>query len=341
MNTGQCRCGAKIYLGNSTCITCLAKLGRCDGCGEVASFQAEEDVLAQCCDQCKLQVRACANQVHGICHSYLDPSCNSDFCQWCSFAEMVPSLDSKDHIVKWGLLEEAKRQLLSQLYTLNLPPYATSFDGETKPLRFRFLKDTIDENGVAQRIFTGHQDGIITVNLEEADSVYREKVRVELNEPHRTLIGHLRHEYGHYLDWCLSAERRPDYCELFGDPTSLDYATAQEQYYNRTSNLDWMNCFVSEYASMHPWEDFAETTNLYLDLLAVLDTAQQNRSWRPVQKIELDGDMDSIVRASLELAIAVSELNADLGLLPLLPENIAPPVIDKLTFIHSLRTSKA
>jgi hypothetical protein len=272
-----------------------------------------------------------------VCNSHLAFDAAGLLCQWCEFTEMIPSLDDAQNVQKWGLLEQAKRQLLNQTYALELPPYGTRFPGESKPLRFRFLTDTVNNQGEVQRVFTGHQDGIITINLEEADSVYREKVRVELNEPHRTLIGHLRHEYGHYLDWCLDPAHRPKYCELFGDPNEVDYAAAKDKYYQSHGGQEWRNAYVSEYATMHPWEDFAETTNLYLDLMAVLSTAQESSAWRSPNRIDIDGDIQSIVASALELAVAVSELNADLGLTPLLPENIAPPVVQKLAFIHGLR----
>ena len=49
-----------------------------------------------------------------------------------------------------------------------------------------------------EHVLTGHDNGLITLNVAEADSAEREKMRVEMGEPYRTLLGHFRHELGHY-----------------------------------------------------------------------------------------------------------------------------------------------
>jgi hypothetical protein len=337
MKTGKCECGAKIFFSNTKCVTCEAVLGYCELCECTASFGPEESAVVKC-SHCKQNTKSCSNRLIGVCNSQIDPSVEAKLCEFCVYTEIVPSLAIEANVAKLKELERAKRQLIVQLQRLGLPPqHGTNETG--KPLRFRFLSDTLNEDGTLERVFTGHEDGIITINIQEADSVYREKIRLELNEPQRTLIGHLRHEYGHYLDWCLPENKRSAYIQLFGDPLLLTYDEAKEKYYAGNRETDWREKFVSEYASMHPWEDFAETTNLYLDMLAVAITASQS-SLRGNLTASVDGkDFQEIARKSMEIAIIVSEFNADLGLSTLLPENISNPVLGKLAFIHSLRTS--
>ncbi len=339
VQTGRCGCGIKIFFYNTECIACHAVLGHCENCQRVSSFGSSLDAshgANGCCANCNEMTRSCTNRSLGICNSQMLANADGALCEFCAFTEMLPSLDLQDNVAKLQELERAKRQLLLQLQLLGLPPERTLTD-QFKPLRFRFLADTIDESGGIQRVYTGHADGIITLNIQEADSVYRERTRIELNEPQRTLIGHLRHEYGHYLDWCLPEERRSQYIDLFGDPAALAYEDAKQKYYSGDRVPNWKDSYVSEYASMHPWEDFAESTNLYLDLLAVISTAQLSPLAGRLMASVHEKEIGEIVRKALDIAIFASELNADLGLAPLLPENIPSAVVSKLAFIHGLR----
>jgi len=47
-------------------------------------------------------------------------------------------------------------------------------------------------------VLTSHCNGLITLNIAEADDAERERRRVKFHEPYRTLLGHLRHEVAHY-----------------------------------------------------------------------------------------------------------------------------------------------
>lgn len=233
-------------------------------------------------------------------------------------------------------MEAAKRRLLIQLEDLDFPPFAAK-SGETHPLSFRFLEETTDPSGNVQPVTTGHQNGVITIDLAEADSVHRERLRVRFGEPHRTLVGHMRHEIGHYIEWVwedrLHARGSRD---LFGDPQASNYSDALQQYYQNGPPADWEQDFVSGYATMHPWEDFAETVNVYLDLAAIATTANDLGGYR----IDLSPTADPVrlVQSVLDIVIEVSEYNFDLGLSPLLPENLPPTVINKLALVHSLRS---
>ena len=121
---------------------------------------------------------------------------------------------------------------------------------------------------------TGHADGVITLDLAESDDVHRERRRAELGEPYRTLLGHFRHEIGHYY-WPILVERAGalERCRaLFGDERA-DYGEALERHYADGPPADWAERHVSAYATMHPWEDWAETFAHYLHIRDTLQTA--------------------------------------------------------------------
>ena len=167
--------------------------------------------------------------------------------------------------------------------------------------------------------------------------MHREKLRVQLDEPQRTLIGHLRHEVGHYIDWSWASRRAADeYHALFGDPEKVNYAGAMKRHYDEGPPKIWADNHVSAYATMHPWEDFAETVNVYLDIMAIAVTAVDlgNRNL----DLSAGADAYDLVSSILKIVVEVSEYNFDLGLLPLLPEQLPLPVMKKLAYVHSLRS---
>ncbi|MCC9643225.1 putative zinc-binding metallopeptidase [Rhodopirellula sp. JC740] len=334
MKTGTCRCDNRIFFDNHTCVSCEASLGRCTVCDSLTSFTQRKNRLR--CDTCEVQAYPCINQEHGICQCYNAKP--GQLCVWCAYTRVIPPLDQPESIQRWSRMESAKRRLLLQLKDLGLPPFVGD-TAEEYPLLFEFREDSVDENGNPQKVITGHQNGLITINLKEADSVHRETLRVQLGEPQRTLIGHMRHEVGHYIDWSWAMRvAKGRYHELFGDPDAIDYSEAMKRHYESGPPADWADQHVSAYATMHPWEDFAETVNVYLDIMAIATTSNALAG----KKLDLSADADhrKLVQAVLKIVIEVSEYNLDLGLLPLLPEQLSPAVLDKLAFIHELRSAK-
>ena len=331
VKTGKCRCGNRIFFNNHHCLSCQATLARCIPCGALTSLTTTQK--SSSCDTCGTVVHACINQVHGVCHSF--NAAPNQLCRWCAFTRVVPQLNDLERVRRWAVIESAKRFLLLQLNDLSLPPFIDKLQ-ESHPLQFEFLEDSIDETGQKKMITTGHEKGLITINLAEADSVHRERLRVELGEPQRTLIGHLRHEVGHYIDWSWASRYAKDrYHRLFGDPAAVDYSQAMQHHYDNGPPKNWAENHVSAYATMHPWEDFAETVNVYLDIMAIATTANDlgGRDF----DMSPDGDVNKLVASILKIVVEVSEYNFDLGLLPLLPEQLSPPVMEKLAFVHSLR----
>ncbi len=188
----------------------------------------------------------------------------------CQFTSLIPDLDEPPNLNRWITLEAAKRRLLAELEQLGLPPYIADMRVQFHSPS-SFAAPTLI-NGALQPVVTGHAEGVIVINAEEADSDRREATRVLLGEPQRTLIGHMRHEIGHYIDWSFASRvAKQSYVELFGDPLAVDYEQAKQRHYASGAPTDWPTKFVSAYASMHPWEDFAETVNAYLDLMAIAE----------------------------------------------------------------------
>jgi hypothetical protein len=189
--------------------------------------------------------------------------------------------------------------------------------------------------GNGEKVFTGHDHGRITINIREADDVEREKLRVDMGEAHRTLIGHFRHEIGHYYWDMLVKGRREDECKaVFGDHEHPTYSEALDAHYKNGPPADWRQSYISAYATMHPWEDFAETWGTYLDMVSELDTAHYHGFGGNADPVH--GELMAMVLRYQELGIALNEINRSVGLLDVVPEVFVTPVIEKLKFVHRL-----
>ena len=178
------------------------------------------------------------------------------------------------NVERWGKIELAKRYVIRALMRWRLPRPDRKQDPESG-LAFDLIADETRADGRIKRVLTGHDNGLITLNIAEADDAEREARRAAMREPYRTLLGHIRHEIGHYYwDRLVSDEGRiGEFREAFGDETQ-DYASALERHYRDGAPPDWMNRFISAYASAHPWEDFAETWAHYLHIVDALETAR-------------------------------------------------------------------
>jgi len=246
-------------------------------------------------------------------------------CRYCRLNRLLPDLSISACLEQWKRLEAAKHRTLAAMEAagfslLNLP-------SSVAPLSFEFKDDV---NGP---VVTGHLMGCITIHLKEADSVFREVNRVEFGEPQRTLIGHFRHELGHYYwDALVAPSRLKDFRRLFGNESNQAYNVAIQNYYNSDPPADWSSRFVSAYASMHPWEDFAETFGLYLDLCAVLATEEHFSD-----DYSNSSNFASMLQRYRDIGVRVNELNRDMGLQDLVPEVLNDTIADKLGFVHSLR----
>lgn len=197
----------------------------------------------------------------------------ADMCRACRLNRTIPDLTDPalpDNGYLWGLVELAKRRLVSALILLGLPVASRMSEDTERGLMFDFLRSPV--NG--PHIMTGHNTGLITLNVDEADDAKREAVRKAMREPYRTLLGHFRHEVGHYYwDRLLAGTAWMDgFHALFGDET-LDYKASLQRNYDEGPPADWPLHYVSAYASTHPWEDWAECWAHYLHMRDAIDTA--------------------------------------------------------------------
>ena len=191
-------------------------------------------------------------------------------CTACRMNRIIPDLAIEENKVLWRRTEIAKRRLVSQLLSLGLPVAERGGNDPRPALTFDFLRAAPG----GAHVVTGHSNGLITLDIEEADDVRREQVRALLHEPYRTLLGHFRHEVGHYY-WDRLVQGTPwqeAFRELFGDERA-DYSAALRLNYEQGPRPDWQLFHVSGYASSHPWEDWAETWAQYLHMIDIVDTA--------------------------------------------------------------------
>ncbi|WP_342630270.1 putative zinc-binding peptidase [Nguyenibacter vanlangensis] len=304
--------------------------------------------------------RFCANAAHGVCN-WLVPEGGEAFCLACRHNRVIPDLAIPGNAERWQRLETAKHRLIYTLLRLGLP-IRTRQDDPRDGLAFDFLEDAAD----GTRAMTGHQDGVVTIAVREADDAARETMRVAMGEPYRTLLGHFRHEVGHYY-WNLlvrdgGGDESGDRDEgalaacraIFGDDRA-DYRAALQHHYQSGPPPGWQDHYVSDYATTHAWEDFAETWAHYLHIVATLETARAyglsvgaqapgnpapQASPAPQADIDFDPyDVESfepVARAWMPLTYAINSLNRSMGQADFYPFVLAPPVLEKLAFIHDL-----
>jgi hypothetical protein len=346
MRSFTCGCGNQLFFDNSICMCCKREVGWCPTCRAITDVDTVNDGSFTC-SCCKTSLVKCSNYASfNVCNRFVmrkvgegtqaDTSAGI-FCDCCRFNRTIPDLTVEGNKEKWYHLEAAKRRTLYDLDMLGLP-YGTAQDGVTPSLAFEFKGDALPDRiyrglGGGGKVYTGHDNGVITLNIQEADDVEREKMRVTMHEPQRSLLGHFRHEFGHYIwDVMIKGQREPDFIAAFGDHNNPTYDVALAEYYATGPRLDWLLNYVSAYATMHPWEDFAETFAVYLDMSSALDTAVNGGLIPPVDPT----DLDAMVDAYKKLGVALNEMNRANGLLDYLPEVFAKPIREKLRFIHGL-----
>ncbi len=268
----------------------------------------------------------------------VDPLCLS-----CRTTEVFPALNKPENGAHWSRIEAAKRRMTYGLLSLGLPVPNKKVDPRDG-VAFHFLEETDPKT----KVLTGHDDGLITLNIAEADDAHREDVRTRMHEPYRTLLGHFRHEIGHYY-WDRLIADTPwleRFRALFGDEQA-DYGEALQRHYESPVN-DWPERFISVYASSHPWEDWAECWAHYMHLWDGLETAA---SWGlrldsavpnvpPVQAAAVGaGERDfrqRVVADWLPISQFSNAMSRSMGGQDAYPFVMPDPVLDKLDFIHQV-----
>jgi hypothetical protein len=289
--------------------------------------------------------RLCQNSIdHGVCNWAVPEGDDNPLCEACRLNNVIPDLNTQDNINAWAAFERSKRRLFYTLQALGLP--IESREQRENGLIFSFMADAADGTN---KVFTGHVDGEITINIAEADDPFREKVRKQLGESYRTVLGHFRHEIGHYY-WDRLIKDGPwhETCRvLFGDE-SFDYGEALKLHYSNPPAPDWPLYYVSSYATMHPWEDWAETWAHYLHMVDTLETARgYDLSTKPrpvdgpakpgIRARALDFDnFDDLLKGWIPLTVTLNSLNRSMGLRDPYPFVLSEMVILKLRFVHEV-----
>lgn len=336
-------CAQLLYFENTACERCGHRLGYLPETATLSALEPAEGELWTPLAAPDAPRRFCANAEHDVCNWLTDGE--EPFCIACRHNRTIPPLETPAERLGWRRMEDAKHRLFYTLLALNLP-LLNRVDDPDHGLAFDFL----EEAPAGPRVLTGHDDGLITLNLAEADDAAREKMRAEMGEPYRTLLGHFRHEVGHwYWDVLVRDGGKLDACrDVFGDDTA-DYMAALQAHYANGAPAGWQDHFVSAYATAHPWEDFAETWAHYLHIVDTLEMAQAfGVSVHP--KLDRTGDLhadidfnphridsiETVIDAWLPLSYAVNSLNRTMGQPDLYPFVLSPDVVRKLGFIHDL-----
>jgi hypothetical protein len=339
-----CQCGATIYFENIRCLSCGRALGFDPARLQLLSLEAETGQQWRAADGA--QFHLCRNHVDYHVCNWLVADPGASWCLSCRLNHTIPDLGNPANLRRWHVLETAKRRLLYSLLSLGLPVSSRAEDPE-HGLAFMFLEDgpapLEGERLTHQRIQTGHSYGTITINLAETDPASREQMREQMNETYRTVLGHFRHEIGHYYWEPLIArgERLQAFRATFGDERA-DYDSALSRYYEQGPAPDWPQHFVSAYASAHPWEDWAETWAHYLHMLDTVETAEQYQlTCRDNDDRQLPKrDFNSLREHWIELTLALNALNRSMGLPDAYPFALAPQTQEKLRFVHRLVRSE-
>jgi hypothetical protein len=314
---------------------------RCLNCGTVLGFDFDSSQMGVvAADGSRVPDRRCANSQLAACNWLVAEE--GELCFSCSLTRTRPNDADEKGLAGFAAAEVAKRRLVFELASLHLP--ISGWHQQTGGLAFDLLSS---EN---EPVTTGHADGVITLDLDETDPVQREHMRIRMGEPYRTVLGHFRHEIGHYYEQVLvtPGSSIEDRCrEIFGDERE-DYQNAMTRYYERGPVPEWEGGHVSAYATMHPWEDFAETFAHYLHIRDTLQTAAAYgvrvdgpaiATSDPIPlhaTAEGQSDMATLFDSWIPMTYALNAISRSMGERDLYPFILGSEVEGKLAFIDSL-----
>lgn len=337
-------CSRLVTFESARCLHCGAALAFDPTTRDLAALDLGTVAVAEAASQAIEGRDRCGNAVLIGCN-WLAPEGGEPeaLCASCMLTRTRPADDDAAGLERFAGAERQKRRLHFELLELGLP----IADGQEQDggLVFDLLSSETEP------VTTGHADGVITMDLAEEDNVHRVKMQAQLDEPYRTVLGHLRHEVAHYYwtvlvgnagDEALLADCRA----LFGDDRE-DYGAALDRHYAEGAPDDWPERHVSAYATMHPAEDWAETFAHYLHVWDALQTAASYRvsiagpervtdpSGTVAGRVEVPvvGRFPEALEQWLPLSYALNALNRSLGAEDLYPFVIAPPVAEKLAFV--------
>jgi len=351
MKTFHCTaCQALLFFENTQCLSCGHTLAFDADRLTLLSLSPQDDGTWAPVEDSSEQgstYRLCGNYTeHGVCNWALRSDAPGTLCIACGLSHTIPDLSVAGNLDAWRRLETAKRRLLFNLMSLQLPILSKRED-PARGLEFQFMSDVVSVNGDRSRVLTGHDNGIITINVAEADDVHREAQRLLHREPYRTVLGHFRHEVGHYY-WdrlIQGTDLLTPFRELFGNDGE-DYQAALNLHYSQGAPANWSDRYISAYASMHPWEDWAESWAHVMHMVDALETAhaiglsvRPKRADEPALAVPAKpstariGDFDQLVGEWYALSYVLNNLTRGLGLPDAYPFVLSGPVVEKLRFV--------
>jgi hypothetical protein len=298
------------------------------------------------------EVAVCANNnSYEVCNWLVSTAEGTPYCRACRHNRTIPDLSVPSVPPRWRRIEEAKRRMFHTLIRLGLPLETKAEEvGEIQGLAFDFLYDPQAEEQGQTQIYTGHDGGVVTLNLIEADDVLRERMRRDMGEPSRTLLGHFRHEVGHHY-WSRLVETDPAelsaFRAVFGDET-IDYAQALQDHYGSNGAKLWTDDYVSFYATAHPWEDFAETFAHYLHMVDTLATIGgfdmrmapfPGPEAHPGARIDFDpytASTDALSAQMVPWSFALNAANRSMGQPDLYPFHLSAAITGKIDYVNRL-----
>jgi hypothetical protein len=343
-------CPNLLFFESSQCVSCGSALAFLPDLGIVASLDKGEDGIWTSPAESAVgkRYRLCQNYVeHNVCNWAVPADSPHERCDSCRLTSVIPDLEKEGSKETWYRIEVAKRRLLYGLAYLLCSPRNKTDDPETG-LTFELRADP--DNPEEPRVLTGHAEGVIVLNIAEANDAERERRRLALGEPYRTLLGHFRHEVGHYYwdELIARGDRIEEFRAVFGDE-SVDYGESLRKHYDQGPPPNWQENFVSSYASSHAWEDWAETWAHYLHMVDTLETAAHcGVSLRPRHKdmpsvksiphaaSDARVTFDRMMESWFPLTYVLNNLNRGLGLADGYPFVLSEPVIEKLRFVHEV-----
>ncbi len=346
-------CNHPVFFENTQCLNCTHSLGYLPGEERMMAITEAGDGFwtnSASHTQGKLY-RMCENySERNACNWMLAKENPESLCLACRLNRTIPDLSDSQNIARWSRLEAAKRRLVYSLLQLGLP-LQNKQDNPSSGLAFDFL--AADDKGLVEteQVVTGHNQGVITINIAEADPLVRLKTRLNMNERYRTILGHFRHEIGHYY-WQLlirDGNQLDAFRNLFGDER-LNYDEALQQYYAHGVPENWQDSHISSYAASHPWEDWAETWAHYLHMIDTLETVRifgLSHVDFPTEALasseDRHGENDPVtesfiktVNEWLPTTLALNSINRSMGLDDIYPFVLSQPVVNKLLFIHQV-----
>ncbi len=342
MKRFRCQCGNPLFFENSQCVSCDRTLGYLPDINEMSALEPQENVLWQArhpAPQGALY-RLCAHRDLAACNWVIRQDDPAPFCLACRLNRMIPDLSVERNLKLWAQTEAGKRRLLYSLRRLGLPVRGKDEEPRTG-LAFAFVTTPPGEHAPNAgedplSVTTGHQDGLITINVAEADDAERERIREQMQEPYRTLLGHFRHEIGHYYFGLLvcGPDRKQRFRGVFGDERE-DYAGALARYYQQGPAADWQAAYISAYATAHPAEDWAESFAHYVHMRDTLETAC-DFGFVPKISGATAGAFKRTLECWMEFTIGFNALNRSMGIADPYPFVLSPQAQAKLKLIDEL-----